>query len=156
MSELGKAQYNQVKKSLFCLEFHLVPGGLILEARRAVCSEAACTIPLRAVGGRTQRRHPGSEAIDWPTGVSKHCCSRSPITQHTLCSNKMCPSGTYHRIQDSFTPSTHDLSCPLLFPRPFFMLRVGNFDRVSAGEYHLSWGPRRERGCAPSCDALWW
>lgn len=35
MSELGKAQYNQVKKSLFCLEFHLVPGGLILAACRS-------------------------------------------------------------------------------------------------------------------------
>lgn len=52
------------------------------------------------VGGGFERRHAGSSAIDWPTGVSKHCRSRPPITQHTPSSSEMCPSGTYHRNRD--------------------------------------------------------
>lgn len=48
-------------------------------------------------GEGVQRRHAGSSAIDWPTGVSKHCRSRPPITQRTLSSGEMCPSGSHRR-----------------------------------------------------------
>lgn len=59
-------------------------------------------VPLGAAAGGgavwgSERRHAGSSAIDWPTGVSKHCRSRPPITQHTRSSSEMCPSGSHRR-----------------------------------------------------------
>lgn len=172
MSELGKAQYNQVKKSLFCLEFHLVPGGLILAARGSGM-QARLHVPSHLERcwwgwegwGGAQRRHPGSEAIDWPTGVSKHCCSRPPITQHTLSSSEMCPSGTHRRIQDSFTPldPTKNPLAPLPYLLlPLLFLRIGNF--FLTGHWTITSDPRapgadrekkKKKGCAPSCDVLW-
>lgn len=87
----------------------------------------------RRGGGRLQRRHPGSEAIDWPTGVSKHCCSRSPITQHALCSSKMCPTGTHRRIGDRFAPfAPSGAPLPSHLELVFFPLSVGNFGITSA------------------------
>lgn len=87
----------------------------------------------RRGGGRLQRRHPGSEAIDWPTGVSKHCCSRSPITQHALCSSEMCPTGTHRRIGDRFAPfAPSGAPLPSHLELVFFPLSVGNFGITSA------------------------
>lgn len=176
MSELGKAQYNQVKKSLFCLEFHLVPGGLILAARGSGM-QAKLRVPShleRCWGwGGAQRRHPGSEAIDWPTGVSKHCCSRPPITQHTLSSSEMCPSGTHRRIQDSFTPldPTKNPLAPLPYLLlPLLSLRIGNFlpgvglsPRTRGPWCGLNKKQNKKKGCAlqavmfcgDSADWMW-
>lgn len=70
------------------------------------------------VGGK--RRHAGSSAIDWPTGVSKHCRSRPPITQHTLNSSEMCPSGSHRSNRgpaaDSTRPASPVPTSPV--PRP--------------------------------------
>lgn len=123
-------------------------------------------------GGGAQRRHPGSEAIDWPTGVSKHCCSRPPITQHTLSSSEMCPSGTHRRIQDSFTPldPTKNPLAPLPYLLlPLLFLRIGNFFFYRALDYHLGpEGPGADRKkkrkkaalqavmfCGDSADWMW-
>lgn len=72
MSELGKAQYNQVKKSLFCLEFHLVPGGLILAACRNSMQWGCMYHPtysgggVRGGGGWVQTpRLLGNRLADW-------------------------------------------------------------------------------------------